>query len=398
MPPQPTKPKQAKPKAALQTQHIPNRKIPPATACLLWGQAGGRCEFPGCNRLLYRSSVTAQEANIAEKAHVYAFSRGGPRGHSGVSKSVLNSAKNLMLVCHDCHVLIDRRDGADVYPAEYLLEKKVDHERRVEIVTGIDPSRKSHVLLYGANIGVHTSPTSFGETAHAMLPDRYPVDATPISLGMVNVGHSERDETFWKVESQNLRKLFEPRVRERVVSKDIGHLSVFALAPQPLLVLLGTLLCDITPADVYQRHREPPTWAWPATADTPAIRVQEPKSKSGIPALVLALSATVVPSRITSVLGSDASIWFVTVDLPHNDVLRSSQMLGELRTTLRQLLNRIKANHAGSSTLHIFPAAPAAVSVELGRVRMPKADTTWQLYDQVGERGFTPALTIPQGN
>jgi hypothetical protein len=401
MPPAPRKTPRKHAKSGTPTSNplrVPSRDIPPATACLLWGRSGGRCEFPGCNRLLYRSAVTAQEANIAEKAHIYAFSAGGPRGHRGVTKSTLNSADNLLLVCHDCHVLIDRREGSTLYPPEFLLAKKAEHERRIEIVTGIDPSRKSHVLLYGANIGVHTSPVTFHVTAHAMLPDRYPAEAVPISLGVVNASHTEQDDSFWQFESQHLRRAFETQVGKRVRSQDIDHLSVFALAPQPLLILLGTLLCDITPADVYQRHREPPTWAWPASARTPVIRIQEPGSTSGTPALVLALSATIVAPRITAVLGEKASIWSITVAAPHNDVLRSRQMLGELRTALRHLLNRIKAAHGEASTLHIFPAAPAAVNVELGRVRMPKADTAWTLYDQVGDRGFIQAFTIPRGD
>lgn len=378
-------------------QHVPSRAIPDATACLLWGRAGGRCQFPGCNRPLYRSSVTAQEINIAEKAHIYAFSSGGPRGHNGIRKSDLNSTDNLMLVCHDCHVSMDRGGGANRYPAEFLHANKLAHERRVEIVTGIDPSRQSHVLMYGANVGVHTAPTGFVEAAHALLPDRYPAEARPISLGVVNMGLNERDETFWRVESENLQKLFETCVRNRVRAKDITHLSVFALAPQPLLILLGSLLADITPADVYQRHREPPSWSWPTRATVPKIQILEPYAASGPPALVLGLSATVNPSRITDVLGPDACIWSVSVPRPHNDVLKSKRMLSSLRMTLRDLLNRIKARHGETATLHIFPAAPAAANVELGRVRMPKADTTWTIYDQLGDRGFVQALTITRG-
>lgn len=36
----------------------------------------------------------------------------------------------------------------------------------------------------------------------------------------------------------------------------VHHLSVFALAPQPLLMELGRLLGDIVPAEVHQLHRE----------------------------------------------------------------------------------------------------------------------------------------------
>jgi len=66
---------------------------------------------------------------------------------------------------------------------------------------------------------------------------------------------------------------------------------------------------------------------------------------------------------------------------------------------MRPLLDRIKARHGQNTALHIFPAASVAVAVELGRVRMPKADMPWRIYDQVNSRGgFVPALSIPSGD
>ena len=47
---------------------------------VLWAKAGGRCQFNGCNRLLYRSPITLETVNISEKAHIYSFSEDGPRG------------------------------------------------------------------------------------------------------------------------------------------------------------------------------------------------------------------------------------------------------------------------------------------------------------------------------
>ena len=46
---------------------------------MLWGKAAGRCEFNGCNKPLWKSSVTQEQVNIAQKAHIYAFSSDGPR-------------------------------------------------------------------------------------------------------------------------------------------------------------------------------------------------------------------------------------------------------------------------------------------------------------------------------
>jgi hypothetical protein len=365
---------------------------------MLWGRAAGRCEFDGCNRILSRSSVTQEQVNIAQKAHIYSFSESGPRGHEGIDDQ-LNSVENLMLVCHECHRKIDQHEDGGRYTPELLREMKARHERRIELVAGIIPGRRSSVLLYGANVGQHRSPLSFSEAAATMFPDRYPAEPTPMSLGTVNSSFQDRHRDFWTVEATQLVTQFERRVRERVADRDIDHLSVFALAPQPLLILLGTLLGDIVPADVYQRHREPPTWSWPETATLQPFEVQEPEGISGPPALVLGLSATVTPDRIAAVVGPDASIWSVSVPRPHNELIKSREQLAQFRSIARTLLDRIKAVHGQTTPISVFPAASVSVAVELGRVRMPKADAPWKIFDQVNDRGgFIHAFDIPGGN
>ena len=146
-----------------------------------------------------------------------------------------------------------------------------------------------------------------------MFPHRYPASDHAISLGLHNSAVSDRDEQFWLTERENLEKQFARRVRDRIADGEIEHLSVFSLAPQPLLIHLGTLLGDIIPCDVYQLHREPQTWVWPSGVETPGYIIRKPQSKTGKAALVLSLSATIDLNRVTSVLGEDASIWTITV-------------------------------------------------------------------------------------
>jgi hypothetical protein len=364
---------------------------------MLWGRAAGRCEFAGCNQPLWKSPVTQEGVNIAQRAHIYSFSAGGPRGHARILKGDLNEIGNLLLVCYACHRKIDQREDGGRYTADVLRAMKEEHETRIEMVTGVSIGRGSTVLLYGANVGKDNSPLRFETAASAMFPEAYPASTHAIELGILNSTGTDGDEHFWDTESRELRAVFDQRVRERVSRGDVRHLSVFAKAPQPLLILLGTLLGDILPATVYQLHREPQTWAWPTTAPEVTFDIHEPPTSGGQPALVLALSATVTPDRIKAVLGTDVSIWSVTVASPHNDILKSPKQLAQFRSLIRSLLDRIKRLHGQSTTLHIFPVAPVSIAVELGRVRMPKADMPWQTYDQVNARGgFVPAITISQ--
>lgn len=376
----------------------PSRTISRPVESMLWGRAAGRCEFSGCNKVLSRSSVTQEQVNTSQKAHIYSFKAAGPRGHDDITEEELNDVGNLILVCHECHRKIDQHVDGGRYQATLLRQMKASHERRIEIVTGIDPGRRSHVLFYGANIGEQSAPFDFNEAAAAMFPERYPAEASPIALGLTDSSLQDKSPEFWGSEARQLAIRFEQRVRERVSQREIDHLSVFALAPQPLLVLLGTLIGDIVPVDVYQRHREPTTWSWPTSAATLPFEVREPDSFDGSPALVLALSATVTPDRIQSVLGADARIWSVTVARPGNDLIKSREHLTQFRAVLRGLFDRIKAVHGQTTTLHVFPVMSVSAAVEFGRSRMPKADMPWCIYDQSNERGgFVPTINIPLG-
>ena len=112
-------------------------------------------------------------------------------------------------------------------------------------------------------------------------------------------------------------------------------------------------------------------------------------------ALKLALSATVTDDRICTVLGNDVAIWSLTAESPHNDIMRRPEDLVEFKRHLRRLFDRIKAVHGEGAVINVFPALPNSASVEVGRVRMPKADLPLHIYDQnwsVG--GFIPTLKI----
>lgn len=372
------------------------RTIKKPIMAMLWGRAAGRCEFAGCNQALWKSSVTQEAVNIAQMAHIYSFSSEGPRGNAGVTDDDLNGLDNLILVCHACHRKIDQKKDGGRYSADLLRQMKASHEGRIELVTGIDSGRQSHVMLYGANVGEHHPALNFRDAAFAMFPDCYPATDQPIELSMLNDPMTDANGDYWNAQANRLRTLFQQRVRDRLSPNDIRHLSVFALAPQPLLILLGALLGDIANSVVYQRHREPtPTWAWPAAGNAPAFEIIEPESAAGTPALVLAISATVTPDRITRVLGPHASIWTVTVPVPNNDIVKTRNQLVHFRQMIRPLLDRIKALHGQATTLHVFPATPVSVAVDFGRVRMPKADMPLLIYDQVNDLGgFVPTLSF----
>jgi flagellar motor switch/type III secretory pathway protein FliN len=163
-----------------------------------------------------------------------------------------------------------------------------------------------------------------------------------------------------------------------------------------LLIKLGSLLSDIIPAEVYQLHREPPTWEWQEEPEEFRYIVSEPATANPLVALNLSLSASIDSQRIRkSFQGQNYSEWQMTIENPNNDFLKSYSQLQLFRKEFRRLLDTIKLKHGQNASIHIFPAVPVSIAVEIGRVRQPKADLPFVIYDQNNKTGgFIHTLNI----
>jgi hypothetical protein len=347
---------------------------------------------------LWQDEHTKAEFNSAYIAHIIADKPKGPRGHATLSKQLKDDISNLMLMCDTHHRLIDKEDEIG-HSVERLREMKLKNEKRIEIATSIDVDKQSHIIFYGANIGKHNAPMSWQKSSQAMLPERFPAESRAIELSLKNSSFQDSDTNFWRIEKENLTRLFNLNVKTRLAANEVKHFSVFALAPIPLLIELGRLLSDIPAADVYQLHREPPDWKWQKHQDGFKYTVIEPDNFKGSPVLNLSLSATINNARISQILNEPHSIWTMTIKHPNNDFLKSRRQLQMFRTEFRKLFDRIKAKHGESAVICLFPAVPVSVAVEIGRVWMPKADLPIRLYEQnrnIG--GFAPVLTLENKN
>ncbi len=370
--------------------------IPPKVANALWATAAGRCQFRGCNKLLIGDLIAGKRTGkFGYIAHIVADEAGGPRGDAVRSPLLAKDIDNLMLMCPVHHKAIDVDYLAD-YPEDALLAMKAEHEDRIEIVSDMDVDRVSHVVRFAATIGQRDSLVTTRSIFSAMPPDHHPAEGRTIDIELIGSERKDHEEAYWTEQNENLERLFARKIKERIEQREIRQLSVFALAPQPLLIRLGTLLGDIVPVSVHQKHREPDTWKWLPDQRRIAYKMNEYSGNKAVPvALKLALSATVNDDRITSVLGEDTAIWSITCDQPGNDIMRRKDDLGTYKQLLRDLFNRIKAYHGEGVLLHVFPVLPASAAVETGRVWMPKADLAMKLYDQNRTaQAFVPTISI----
>lgn len=93
--------------------------------------AGYQCSFPGCNRRTVGPGPGVDYiSNSGYAAHIYAASKGGPRGQGGLEPAELRAPENGLWLCGAHAKLVDNNRGVS-YPPETLLSYKALHEARV---------------------------------------------------------------------------------------------------------------------------------------------------------------------------------------------------------------------------------------------------------------------------
>jgi hypothetical protein len=77
------------------------------TVLRLFADSGGYCQRPECANRLFVETGT-KNIHVAEMAHIIAASGKGPRSRATVPQADKGSYDNLILLCANCHTIIDK--------------------------------------------------------------------------------------------------------------------------------------------------------------------------------------------------------------------------------------------------------------------------------------------------
>lgn len=365
-----------------------NTSIPSKVKAELWWRSAGRCEFKGCNKPLYLHGITMDNCNLSNCAHIIGDSENGPRGTKD-SKSLAKDFDNIMLMCPECHHYIDN-EGKGKYDAQTLFDMKKKHEKRMEFLTGFKEDLQANIVTYGANIADHMTQFAFPELQKALFPDFYPTSTDKIQLG-ANFYAGEDWDSYWKREEDNLVHFCKSRILDCIDRWEYKRIALFALAPMPLLVRLGTMLNNKHDVIVYQKQRREEGWKWPKVDETIDYSIHKPLKEGGVPVLVLSLSFSII-ERVQKENVS-ACIWEMTINKPNPDFLQSKRMLYDFGRKIEIILDEISkaSNH---QAINLYLAAPVACCIEFGRVWMQKANSPLNIYDYDIKFSKTDKLAI----
>lgn len=366
----------------------------------LWTRAGGRCEFHGCNDYLLEDELTTNNAKLADIAHIVARSVSGPRGDDPMPLTERNNIGNLILACTKHHRMIDNKKLVSQFPKDLLMQYKQDHEARIHLLTDMKPEHETVVLRLLGNIRGDNVSVSHEEVRTAVLGvRRYPRylrgDRT-IEIDLQALA-PEINSDYWNAVKASIDDVVARLIMPGIAKKEIGHLSVFALARIPALVYLGNAIGDKVVTDFYQRHRDEPVgWSWRDgdSFDFELNRIQEGSDQNRI-ALVLSLSGRIDRNSLPTHINDQYYIYEISpigVE-PGRSILSTRETLAAFQRVYQTTLRHIESEHGLKGELHLFPAIPAPVAVVCGRELMKDVSPDLHVYDRT-DSGYELALTI----
>ncbi|MGI8922769.1 MAG: SAVED domain-containing protein [Fimbriimonadales bacterium] len=368
---------------------VARTKVDLHTERQLYARAAGRCEFASCNRFLLEHHVTFSPANFAKKAHIVAYSRGGPRGQENDAHAYVNDFSNLMLLCPACHDLIDL--DPETYTIDKLKTYKQDHEDRVFRYTELKPGVGTRLLRV----------TGMVRGQAAVIPDdavlkalgSNPYDSKAACLIDLNA-LDDSGPAYWATATHELERKVRGFMEVAGLQNCFQTLSVFAIARIPLLIKLGALLSSKVPIRVFNRQTTTDDWAW--THGTPSNFsyrwLQKGESKEIV--VLVSLSGAISLGKLPHELQAVDSILEMTVvdDPPSRTCLRTEQSLHNFRECYASVLQEVRAFKP--EIIHLVPAIPTAGAVHLGRDILPTFDPPMKIYDWNGSDGYICSLTV----
>jgi hypothetical protein len=202
---------------------------------------------------------------------------------------------------------------------------------------------------------------------YAMLTNsnfsRFPT-STAVHIDQSNFHLQDNDADFWANAQHALTQQYEQRIVPELTARGgAAHLTIAGFAPIPMLMKLGALVGDKTPATIMDLPGE--KWLWDTRDACPA-----PSFTYNVPtALAREVSVVVsISGRAQHPVGRDVAEFQAVA--PDRGIIRKESHLQQFRTSFNEFLQRLFA--AGARVIHIYPATPLSASIEIGRTLLLK--------------------------
>lgn len=351
--------------------------IPQRVKIELAAKAGGRCEI--CGEYLF-SDFFHQNVHLEENAHILPDSNKGPR-YKEINKTPGlkggETVDNLMFLCPKCHTAIDKNPG--FYNIDSLLKIKKEHEETVYQCGDLIKNKKYvKAVKFTSYIGQNEINIGNQEIINALFANSISYKDTIIDLSTSS--KRLKGETlfhYYSDLSRQLERNYKDKIANGLSSQGPTVITVFALAPQPLLIKLGRLFNNTYPLYIFNKTRRT-NWNPVPRKELLKYSIIEPKEirKDKI-VLSLEISGKTTDSEI-----GKGDIWRITIDNPRFDAVSCKEDIDNFGSIVETFFARIKDIYGTDKEISVYLALPQSLAVKFGSVYMPRAYNKLILYDK----------------
>lgn len=379
--------------------------------------AANRCQFSGCGKDLGHHAATGRRGVFSYFAHIVAASVDGPRGHVTESAILADEVTNFLLLCDECHRLIDKTDPA-TYTVEVLRNMRAESIREVSrLLESLQYPEVDRLYLLG-NITGQMPHLNDRDVDEALWLEKLRASSkAPESFFQFGgQHHSPHDAGYWSSVFQTL-KYDLPQLQAKLSGvRRSGaprpRLAVFPLHGTSVLLLAGRILGDMPGTYVFQPHRNKigeltqTRWSWPTEeVGPPTGKFQVQTLKDHVPGdteatLIVSLTFEIKEARLAEPSADDAGLKLPTIKIGGNEygssVIRHPRDLLLFGQAIDAALNVLQDEWC-IKKVHLYVGAPPAAVMAIGQKMQARHHASYVCYESLStgpQAKFAPTIEI----
>lgn len=381
-------------------------EISPNTARKVFQQSHMRCMFEGCAKRLDLHSLKGEKGYYGYLAHIIPASENGPRGNEATTNEcelLVNNPSNIMLLCDECHRLIDRVAVSEYtrHVLENMRENFLNAAASCLEQLAFKPAPVAEFLWpIGTN---HYGVPSPMEIQNCLSPLKIRWNLIKHTIADKNSDYNDtKSKKFWR-NAPDLLELAKIKLQSLVA--DNPTLGLFAGGPMPALIALGALVgnkINITPM---LNTRSTGQWCWsssePKGQQFQILGLDEFKNSTDLVLQLNLTNKTAPQDEKRKQLEQDINCGSIIVEANKlgNDCINHHQDALLFQNEMTKMLTHIKSY--GIKRVHVLPCASNLICVHFGRSieqYSPELRIYDFLNDENGDTSIYPVLDITPSN
>lgn len=382
-------------------------EISPSTAREVFLQSHMRCMFKGCAKRLDEHSIMGEKGYFGYLAHIIPASENGPRGDEaqpGECALLVDKASNIMLLCDECHRLVDRVAVSD-YPRAVLKRMREDYIKSATDCLNQLSYNSAPVAEFLWPVGTnHYGVPSPMEIQRCLSPLKIRWNGKKHAIADKNSNsHDTKTRDFWNT----VPRLLELAKKDlETIVADHPVLGLFAGGPMPALIALGALVGNKIKVTPILNSRSSGGWLWLSNEpEGKQFHVQGLDGLTESSEIVLQLNMTnktvqQEEKRKQLEQKHNCGSIIIEADQMANECIRHHKDALLFQNEMTTILTHLKSS-LGIKRVHVLPCASNLICLHFGRSIeqfCPELRIYDFLNDENGDTSIYPVLDIVPTN